>query len=109
MTARALFTYVRYSMTPTLSVDADHESVTLVEVELETPKFVGWDGGVVSPGGGADGHDAVEAVSCACWEVFPAASRAATPTVYAVPHASEPRVDDVEETVATLAPPLYTS
>jgi hypothetical protein len=92
-----------------LSVDADHERVTLVELAFQILRFVGCDGGAVSAGGGADGHDAVETVSCACWDAFPAASRAAIPTGYAVPHTSEPSVDDVEETVPTLAPPLYTS
>jgi hypothetical protein len=62
-----------------LSVDGPHVSETLVLVTLAIPRFVGCDGGAVSPvGGGGVEHGDVEAFSCACCEEFPTASRATT-------------------------------
>jgi hypothetical protein len=60
-----------------LSVEACQVRETLVAVELETASPVGGEGAVVSPGGGDGGaceQPAVEAVTEALLERFPAAS-----------------------------------
>ena len=50
--------------------------------------------------GGGGEQAAVEALACACGELFPAASRATTANVYVVPHARPVWLDDVRSTVA---------
>jgi hypothetical protein len=85
-------------VTPTLSVDAVHESGIAVVVAPEAERPVGAEGAVVS------GQDAVEAVIDACGETLPAASNACTATVWLVPHASAVNVNDVVVVVPALTP-----
>ena len=90
-----------------MSFDAVHVSETLVRVALEIARFVGCEGGVVSPvgGGGGGGEQAdVETVSWACCEELPAASRATTAKVYAVPHESPVWLEVVALDEATFEP-----
>jgi hypothetical protein len=68
------FRKTRYPVTPTLSVDADHDNVNDVCVMLLATRPGGADGGVVS------GHAVVCTVIVAAAETFPAASDAATPS-----------------------------
>ena len=78
-----------------MSLDADQERAILVPVTAPTVNPDGTDGGCVSP----VGHAAVVAVTDACGDRFPAASKASTPRAYDVPHVSPENValvDDVE-------------
>ena len=71
-------------MTPTLSVDALHDSESDVWVVELTARPEGAVGACVSPAGA---HAEVAADSVVRLDVFPAASYAATPSVYVVPQA----------------------
>ena len=87
-------------MTPTLSVEAVQESETLDEVWLGEVRFVGVEGGVVSP-------LAAEVVTLTVLEAadtFPAASTAFTVKLYDVEAARPVFVKLVEVDVPTCAP-----
>src|SRR4029077_3860897 len=71
-----------YPVTPTLSVDAVHDSVAVVAVIAEETSPVGAEGAVVS------GQAAVETVSVGRVEMFPAASNACTPSTWLAPQLS---------------------
>jgi hypothetical protein len=79
-------------VTPTLSVDALHDSESDVWVAELTARPDGVVGACVSPDGA---HAEVAADSVVRVDVFPAASYAATPNVYVVPHASPVKVAEL--------------
>ena len=87
-------------MTPTLSVDAVHESEMVVSAAPVFVRPLGFDGGWRSVGGGGGGcgvvHGDVEVVSEARAERLPAASTASTPNVTVAPQASPLKVLLVE-------------
>ena len=87
-----------YPATPTLSLEAPHESEIDVVVEpvLET------DGGAV--GAVVSEQPLVDAVAVVRAERLPAASAASTPNAYVVPHVRPETVAVVPVTVATRSP-----
>jgi hypothetical protein len=82
-----------------LSVDAVHDIVSDVLPGVETAKFVGAVGFVVSAA-----HAAVAAVRVACADTLPAASNACTASVWLVPQARPVKVNDVVVVVPALTP-----
>ena len=91
-----------------MSVDADQVSETLVWVALATARAAGVVGGVVSAEG-TGVQAAVESVTDARVEWFPAASYASTAKEYAVPQVSPETVAPGCATVPLLEPFTYTS
>ena len=89
-------------MTPTLSVDAFHATVTDVWVAPVERRLVGAVGGVVSPLGGGQADD--EAVTDVVDERLPAASDALTPNVKLCPHGSPLIVAAVDDVVLVRLP-----
>jgi hypothetical protein len=82
-----------------LSVEAIHESVAPVCVTALEASPAGLLGAVASPP-----QAVVVAVKFALLETLPAASKAATPSVYALPQTSPVKVKFVPVTVAICAP-----
>ena len=73
----------------------------LVPVTAPTVNPDGTDGAWVS------GHAAVVAVTDACGDRFPAASKASTPRAYDVPHVSPENVAFVDDVEPAPEPPRY--
>ncbi len=88
----------RYPTTPTLSDDADHDNVAEVCPTALVASPVGVDGADVS------GHAVVVTVVVAVADTLPAASSAATPSVYDVPHSMPVTVKLVDDDVPTCVP-----
>ncbi len=88
-------------MTPTLSVDAVHESVIVVPVNALRVSAPGAEGAVVS------GQAVVAALRVLRVETLPAASLASTPSVYVVPHVSPVNVYEGVDEVPAAVPLRY--
>ena len=88
----------RYPTTPTLSDEADHDNVAEVCPTALVARPVGVDGAEVS------GHAVVITFVVAVADTLPAASTAATPSVYEVPQSMPVTVKLVEAVVPTCVP-----
>jgi hypothetical protein len=101
--------YVPYAETPTLSVEAVHETATDVSMTVVRARFDGAVGGVVSATGVGVGvvHGLVLTLSVARADRLPAASYASTPSVYLFPHRRPVQVYGDAVDVATSFAPRY--
>jgi hypothetical protein len=98
--------YSVYPVTPTLSVEAAHATVTLAAPLAVTWTLAGAEGAVVS-GGAGGGQEAVEAVIEVGVDLSPAALAASTESEYVVPQDRPVNVAEVAFVLPAKAPERY--